>query len=363
MKVLVDPQIFNHQSFGGISRLFIEILKYKKYKNFNINLDCTVYYTKNIHYKHNYKFKNCLFNLLKPLSSYLLDLNLKITCRKISKNNYDIFLPSYYDPYFIKNINKCKIILTVYDMIHELYPSDFIDSQIIIANKKRLIYKSEKIIAISENTKRDILNFYPDVDPKKIEVIYLSHSLDISLLNSNRIINKNYILYVGNRNGYKNFIWLYENIKSWLIFNNINLVCAGGGEFTVEEKSHFNNDGMTAYLKHYDFKENELSNLYKNAIAFIFPSKYEGFGIPVLESMSCGCPTILPKTSSFPEIAAEAGIYFSLESTNSLINALDLLMKNTEFKNKYIKLGIDQSQKFKWENTITNYIKILKSAV
>jgi glycosyltransferase involved in cell wall biosynthesis len=79
--------------------------------------------------------------------------------------------------------------------------------------------------------------------------------------------------------------------------------------------------------------------------------------------MSCGCPTILPNTSSFPEIGSEAAIYFNFESNYSLINALDLLLNNSDFKSKYINLGIKQSQKFKWENTITNYINIFHSAV
>jgi glycosyltransferase involved in cell wall biosynthesis len=363
MKVLVDPQIFNHQSYGGISRLFVEILKYKKYKNNNIKVYCPVYYTKNKHYLHHFKLKQFLFGLVKSFSDILLNLNLRLTCRKLSKNNYDIFLPSYYDPYFIKNINNSKIILTVYDMIHELYPSNFIDSDFIIANKKELIYKCDKIVAISENTKKDILKFYPEIKPQKIEVVYLSHSLDKSLLYSNRIINNDYILYVGNRTGYKNFSWLYENIREWIKVNNINLLCAGGGAFSEEEASIFKKDGMSDYIKYYDFKENELANLYKNAIAFIFPSKYEGFGIPILESMSCGCPTILANTSSFPEIAAEAGIYFSLESPDSLINILNLLVINPEIKNKHIGLGIKQSLKFNWENTITNYINIFNNAV
>ena len=237
---------------------------------------------------------------------------------------------------------------------------------ITVPQKKILIEKASTIIAISENTKKDILKFYPDTDSGKIKVIYLSHSINENNgVNSiNALMNgKKYILFVGNRYGYKNFTWFIQSISKWLLKENINLLCLGGFAFNENEITLIKDLGIDKKVTQYNFEDYELAYFYQNAIAFIFPSLYEGFGIPVLEAMVCGCPVLLPATSSFPEVAGDAGIYFEIDKPTTLTGALDRLLIDQIYKETMILAGRKQSTLFSWSNTMEQVLSIYKEVV
>ena len=130
-----------------------------------------------------------------------------------------------------------------------------------------------------------------DIDADKIEVIYLGSSL----YNNNKDIGtllpeKKYILFVGNRNLYKNFNFYLESVAELLKDHKLTFVCAGAGQFSDSELFLIRKLGLTDLVKHVKINDDILSSLYRNAFAFVFPSLYEGFVIPVLEAFSCDCP-------------------------------------------------------------------------
>ncbi len=370
MKILLDPLIFNLQNYGGISRYYAEVLRFLS-KNKEVKIDCPLYTTENLHLK-NYGFGKSLpvriFQKYLPrkIKNYLREKSFVDTVKLLKSSKYDLFIPTYYDKGFLKYIGTTPCVLTVYDMIHETYP-DLEKDSAIVQDKRMLIESATMVIAISKNTKEDILRFYPHIPKEKIHVVYLSHSISkrrggfVDL--ENIVGNRKYILFVGNRGFYKNFNWFLPVVCDWLKKNDVNLLCLGGGGFSIEEINNISDLGLNNFVKQYTFQDEELYYFYNRALAFIFPSEYEGFGIPVLESMYSGCPVLLPNLTSFPEVAGEAGAYFDLNNSQSLVNTLDKLNSNQEYRNQLVEKGIRQADKFSWKKTVDECLKIYKIAI
>ncbi len=371
MKIILDSQAFNYQKYGGVSRYYTEIFSILSNKA-DLEIITPWFYTKNVYYQ-----ESKLYNKSQRRNSFFLELlsKLGISIRKKSKKlnysstinglvqgSFDIFIPTYYDPYFLKFINEKPFILTVYDMIHELFPQYFSDAAELKENKLLLIEKSTKIIAVSQNTKKDILALYPHIDESKIEVIYHGTSIKVNE-NVNVNLPENYILYVGSRADYKNFKFLAEAVKELLKNDsNLFLVCAGGGKLDKEENEFIKSLDLEKQIVQFDFKENELGYFYKKAMCFVFPSLYEGFGIPVLESMACECPVVLGNHSSFPEVAGNAGVYFDVNSKEDLKEKIQKLINSEELRKEFSIRGTEQIKKFTWELAAQQCLDLYKKA-
>jgi glycosyltransferase involved in cell wall biosynthesis len=371
LKILLDPQIFNEQLFGGISRYYTEIYSEIK-KNKHINIDCPLLYTENIHFKESqlfldsYQHKMNLFikygNILKYFSPRKLKRrNQKHFVKLLEQGEFDVFVPTYYDTSFLSYTQK-PFVLTVYDMIHEIFPQYFTNDTVTVPNKKLLLEKASKVIAISQSTKADILTIYPHISAEKIEVVPLSYSIKPPTEKKPDLPDK-YLLFVGNRWVYKNFTFFIKAVSSLLREDpELVLVCAGGNRFTEDELNLIAELNLTDKVVQQNFEDNELYHYYKNALCFIFPSEYEGFGIPVLEAMACDCPVILANHSSFPEVAGEAGLYFELNNASDLKMQVSALVNNQELRSHYIQLGSEQIKKFSWEKTANECLEVFKKA-
>ncbi|MDW8851197.1 glycosyltransferase family 1 protein [Flavobacterium sp. MMLR14_040] len=373
MKIILDSQAFNYQKYGGVSRYYTEIFSVLS-RNPDVEVFIPWFYTKNIYYK-----ESVLYNSRQKKHNFFLELlsKLGISIRKkskksnyartinegLSESNYDLFIPTYYDPYFLDYIDNKPFVLTVYDMIHELFPQYFSDADKMAANKLLLIEKATKIIAVSQNTKNDILRIYPHIEEEKIEVVYHGTSIKINE-NISTDLPSDYILFVGSRADYKNFIFLVDAIKELLKKDsNLYLVCAGGGNFSKAENDFIKEMGLENQIIQKDFEEEELGSFYKNAKCFVFPSLYEGFGIPVLESMACGCPVVLGNHSSFPEVAGKAGVYFDVNSKEDLKIKINNLLENEALRVDFTAKGLEQSKKFNWENAASQCLAVYQKAL
>lgn len=354
MKVLFDHQIFTAQKYGGISRYFFELdKKFKIIKNIDTVIPLLVsknhYFLKKHNFLLNLFFLNREFIGKQRIMSLVNKLN---TVREIKIQKFDIFHPTYYDPYFLNYINEVPFVLTVYDMIHEKFTHMFPSNDLTINNKKILIEKASKIIAISESTKKDIIEVY-GTEESKIDVIYLGNSL---VYDPNNIINinipNNYILYVGSRMGYKNFNKFISSVCEILLNDkDLSVLCAGGGKFTSDEVSFFSALNISDKIFQYDLNDDNLAYFYRHAKLFIFPSLYEGFGIPILEAFACECPIVCSNTSSLPEIAANAAQYFDPYNEESISVAISDVLNSSELRKELVKKGSERLNFFSWEKT------------
>jgi len=376
MKILYDHQIFYRQNYGGVSRYFCELMDQFS-KDPNISFTLPIHYVQNDNLaqfpqlnkywsgRYNGLYNNNLvsslqkkirFNALNFGLNYVIN-NQGESERLLKKQDFDVFHPTYYEPYFLKYLQKKPFVLTVYDMIHEHFPNYFKANDQTRVWKKQLIENAAIIIAISENTKQDILKF-TDADPDRIHVIYLGNPFEhINHEQSTPgpdvlLFEKPYLLFVGDRSRYKNFDFFIESVAEMLFkHDELHVICAGSSPFTNEEKKLLKNLNISHKVHHIKINDTILKNLYQNARAFVFPSIYEGFGLPILEAFSCGCPAIISKSSSLPEIGGDGAIYFNPSDKESIILAIENVLFNERNRDNLIEKGYDRLKFFSWEKT------------
>jgi glycosyltransferase involved in cell wall biosynthesis len=358
MKIVYDYQILCNQRYGGVSRYFYEIVS-RISKEPTCKVDFPVLFSNNYYFEKYFDRKS--IEKYRYRSTKLVNTLNKLNIKRMNKNKYDIIHPTYYDPYIINKFSG-KLVLTVYDMIHEIYPDEFSKRDKTVEYKRNMILAADKIIAISESTKRDILKFYPQIDPMKISVIYLGNSLT-TINNISKIeFPKKYILFVGRRETYKNFnsfVKAFAKVSNDR--NNLHLVCAGGGKFNDEELALLKELGIGERVKQQFFSDDELAQAYSSAVCFVFPSKYEGFGIPVLEAFACQCPTLLSNRSSLPEVGGNAALYFDPDDLDDMANQMERVIDDKELCNQLIGLGLERLKLFNWDRIAGQTLELYKS--
>jgi glycosyltransferase involved in cell wall biosynthesis len=254
-------------------------------------------------------------------------------------------------------------VLSAYDMTHELFPSMFPKDDLTTSWKKKAFARADHIICISENTRRDLLEIF-DVPAEKVSVVYLGFDAFRSVAEeSTEPLFGNYILYVGQRGGYKNFDRFVSAYASseWLR-NNFRILCFGGGAFTKAEREMLTLNGVSeSLIQQLDGDDSELAACYRNAAAFVYPSMYEGFGIPPLEAMSVGCPVICSNTSSIPEVVGNAGEYFGPSDIDSMRSSMERVLQSAERQADLAAKGFERCKLFTWEQCANETLAIYKS--
>ena len=353
MKLFYDHQAFSLQQYGGVSRIFAEL--YAAFKN-DAEVDCTlgVWRSNNVHLKEkgfqNFKFfetfqfpkKNALLYRINSIQS-LIDMRLA---------SFDIYHPTYYGTDLLKSHKRARIVSTFHDMIHEKYGAKFPElhaDKKVIQQKKILAAHSDHLIAVSENTKRDIIELL-GVKPDKITVIHLGSSMVPSA--AKRLSEKPYLLYVGNRAGYKNFLPMLKAIASTLTAKELRVICAGGGQFSDLEKHAISELKLEHLVAHAKINDQTLAEWYANATAFIFPSLYEGFGIPVTEAFSCGCPCLLSSAGSLPEVGGNAAMYFDPHQPESMKATLEAFLDDGAAAGNMVAVGYERLKLFSWQHHV-----------
>ena len=366
MRVFYDHQAFSLQDYGGVSRIFSELVTGINKRGNNAHL--SLLYSNNTHLKEKRivpkgPFKNSPF-LKKRNIVYAINEIYNIV--DIRRNAFDIYHPTYYSPDLLKYIKDKPIVVTFHDMIHEKLSGKFEELKAdtkLIAQKRSIVNKATHIIAVSENTKKDVVEIY-GIDPAKIKVVYLGNSFRSAETSRNIANPMPYLLYVGNRSLYKNFIPFLKAIAPLLISNKLSFICAGGKDFNSEEKSIINALQIENLVRHEPVNDQKLAQLYSNALAFVFPSLYEGFGIPVLEAFACNCPCILSNTSSLPEVAQDAAVYMDPYDAGSMYNAVETVLNDQTGRNNLAAKGKIRLKNFSWDNhvdeTLDLYTQLLK---
>jgi len=212
------------------------------------------------------------------------------------------------------------------------------------------IKNSDHIVCISKNTKKDLLNYIPDVDESKISVIYNGVSKEYRPLHSIEQQYGDYILFVGGRQNYKNFEFTVNAVRD----TKYKLLICGNELSNLEKKMLDELLGLHRYKFKLRPSNIELNNIYNQVHSLIYPSSYEGFGIPVLEAQRAGCPVVALNTSSIPEIIGDGGL---------LLNSLDkeefksLIFEIDSFRNRerLIEAGLYNSSKYSWTKMANGY--------
>jgi glycosyltransferase involved in cell wall biosynthesis len=357
MKILFDYQTFSMQKYGGVSRYFANLHMGLNAQN-ETKAKLGLLFTDNA-YINNKQLAAGVLNEYIKKDSRRLKYN-KWYCKYLlQQNNFDVFHPTYYNPYFLKSLKK-PFVLTVHDMIHELFPQYFARDPETYAYKKKAIERADHIIAISECTKNDIQKFYAIPD-NKITVIHHGYQMQAGGEASNLITNDgSYILFIGDREGYKNFELLVKAAAAVILKHSIKLICVGGGSFKSDETELLNKLNIINSVQQLNVTDQQLKSLYTNAIAFVYPSLYEGFGLPVLEAFFNNCPVILSNTSSLPEVAGDAAQYFDPTNREAIATAIEQVVADRYKQDELRAKGKERLKLFQFENCLQNTFKIYK---
>jgi glycosyltransferase involved in cell wall biosynthesis len=350
MKILYDHQAFSMQDYGGISRYFVELAKRlssikETETNFSMIFSNNEHIEESEHISARRFFKKVRFKGKRRLMTLINTANSSLV---LFRNEFDIFHATYYDTYYLSLPRKKPLVITCHDLIHEKFLQ--FDKKT-IANKKATLQSADKVIAVSENTKRDLQEYY-SVPSEKIQVIYSASSLALNNVQqyTRPLTTRDYFLYVGNRNAYKNFKLFITAIAPALTKYDLEVICAGGGPFDKDELTVLKKFNLLNRVKQAPATDTLLIGLYLNAIALFYPSLYEGFGIPILEAMACNCAVATSNISSIPEVAGEAALYFDPSSPDSMLYAAETLLNGSIRSDLKIK-GLEQVRKFSWDKT------------
>lgn len=360
MKIFFDHQIFTEQSIGGISRYFKYLMDGIKYKQ-GINYKLGALYSNNYYIKHeNLPLQNLFFKSLFKTYEKINKRNNSYTKHLIKQNNFDIFHATYYNPNFLKYLKK-PLVVTVHDMTYEALPHLFPTTDPLPYYKRLLIERADKVIAISETTKQDLLK-YTNITEAKITVIHHGISMEDATYEEIENLPSKYILFVGARWSYKNFYLLAEAFKTLSSKDpDLYLVLAGGGSLGFGENEYLRRNGISDKTIQISATDEQLNTLYKNALCFVYPSLYEGFGLPILEAFKNSCPVLLSDCSCFPEIAGNAARYFDHKSVNSLVSEIELILSHKNIRKDMIEAGERRLLKFPIAKCIDKTIDLYQS--
>lgn len=276
---------------------------------------------------------------------------------------YDLAHPTYYTLLSQREIRdyRCPVVITVWDMIHELFAEQIDPSGRVAQQKQRAIEAADAVLCISENTKRDLLA-HCRIAESKILVTPLASDLDTSLLEGDEPRPaRPYFLYVGARAGYKNFDGLLSAFAAATTLAPDVCLCVVGAPFSPVETKRIAELGLTGLVENYgQTSDRQLVALYRHSVAFVYPSLYEGFGIPPLEAMQCGTPVVASNRASIPEVVGDAGILFDPSRGDQLTDILVGLIRDPASRGPLIERGYERTRQFSWEKTARQTIEIYR---
>ena len=349
MKIALDYQAFTNQIYGGISRYYKDLTASLLKRGQDVKIFAGIHINYYIQLLPEKVVRGIKIYNYPPKSVRAFQwFNHGFTQLQLPRWKPDIIHETYYSQLPVLKTNAVRL-TTVHDMIHELYASMLSSKDITSSLKKKTVSRVDHIISISENTKRDLVKLF-GIDESKISVVH--HGIDSSLfqnvVGNLDTSNKPYLLHVGSRDGYKNFSGLIKAVaSSSLLMRDFDVITVGARFSTVEKNLISSLGFANNQVKRISYlTDMQLARFYSNAAAFIYPSLYEGFGLPPLEAMAAGCPVVCSNTSSMPEVVRNAGVYFNPLDIEEMRNAIERVVFSEDLKNKLVKLGYENIKNF-----------------
>ncbi len=332
--ILIDGIIEKLQDYGGVSVYFQKLLLHLEANNIEYR-----YYTfdKKSHLLNNSNNEVLKSRALERIRSFPF------------QQEGGIFHSTYYRTIKIKGI---KNIVTLHDFTHELKIPG-IRSKLFSIQKYLSLKNADAIICISESTYNDMLKIYPEFNKKRTVIIPNGISSEFRYLPTvKKIYKKPFFIFVGSRAGYKRFDIALDALR---ILKEYSLVVVGGGRISDNEAEKYNDlTERVIIIEH--AKEKELCEMYNSARFLLYPSEYEGFGIPIYEAMACGCPVVVSRENPANLKLPEYIFRVDLNVNSNLDKVLNSLIQTN--KEEYAKESIEYSSKFSWKKTHESTLRL-----
>lgn len=355
MKVAYSFDIFSIEKHGGISTYFQSLIPriqstddVKIFSGFHISSVLSGLHS-----------KGCQIPRLPFSFSLRSSVNFIAQMTELNVFRPDVIHQTYYLPLGI-HPGKSKRIITIHDMIHETRPELFSKLDWTASFKKKAAGDADQIIAVSQSTADKIVDILK-VPPSRIKIIHHGRpELDLDAVTP-FVRSRPYVLYIGKRGGYKNFKALEKVFSAnRRLAKDFDLVCFGGEEFSRSELEHFQRAGTQLVPIH--GTRDLLYSYIRGARVLVSPSLDEGFGLPVLEAMTLGCPVICSDILPYREVAGSSVEFYESGRAEALHSALDRLIYDDKDLERLRRLGLERSKNFSWKKSTDLHRELYSAA-
>ena len=365
--IAYDHQIFSTQQFGGVSRYFCEIASRAPHRaGWQSVVVAPLHFNEHLARCKVRQIGHYLPKRVQRTGALYRAVNAVVAPLALMAIKPDLLHRTYYAS--SPRAHGARVVVTVFDLIHEISPQYFPSRDRTAALKTRALAEADAVICISQSTADDLQRLLY-VPSEKIAVTHLGFSDAFAQAGvgagTGIGATRPFLLFVGHRAGYKNFARLLAAYAaSPRLMRDFDLVTFGGAPLSAEEMVHIGAMACRpdAVRRHVGSDE-DLACAYAGARALVYPSEYEGFGIPLLEAMSAGCPVICSNVSSIPEVAGDAAEYFDPIDTESIRSAIERVAYDDGRRDSLIERGHRRCQEFSWdqcaEETLAVYRRVL----
>jgi glycosyltransferase involved in cell wall biosynthesis len=369
MRILYDHQVFSLQDAGGASRYHFELIRHLQESTeveleILLGLNASVMPFAGLQDARTKVFGRRTGS--KPgLARYAINELFSAVFAPL-RGRVDIYHPTLYRA--IPWVRRRRVVVTHHDCTHERFPQLFSNAASIVAAKRKLFAQADAILCVSASSRRDLLHFY-DVAEHKTHVVPHGFS-PLRLPPGDRQAIRNAregppsLLYVGSRAGYKNFDLLLEAFSRSGMAGSYRLLAIGGGAWSAEEHQRIASLGLSGVVILLPKADDAtLARAYRDAALFVYPSLYEGFGFPPLEAMSMGCPVLVNRTSSLPEVCGDAAFYFEAGDAEELSRVLVSTLENAQGLAARRQLGQEQVKLYDWSRTARSTLDVYRAVL
>jgi hypothetical protein len=341
LRVAFDDEIFTAQRYGGVSRAFTELSQALAEEPGVVPL-LPFPFTANRHLAASLVFRGRVLGggrYIPGLRSFMRPINRRAIMAALARSQADILHATWYDPALAAA--DVPLVVTVHDMVPELMPGSVDGSaKALHRGKLTLVHRARRVIAVSTTTAAEPVDGRPPDLPGS------------------------YLLFVGRRGGYKNFAGVAPSLADLLRRNvKLHLVCVGGGSFGAKELEPFVLAGVARRVRQIDADDRLLAACYSHAVAFLFPSLYEGFGMPLLEAMINHCPVICSNRGALVEIGADAPLYFDPAEPDQIIELVEALSRDRAHRSARAAKSLSRAADFSWRRTAAAHAALYRELV
>jgi glycosyltransferase involved in cell wall biosynthesis len=349
VRVAFDEQIFLKQMRGGISRYFVELINaFRSDPDLGVVPELTFDRTWNEH---------ALSELAEVRRGRLRrQPRGEVVRRRLARRfrrsgrQAELVHSTFYDPRYLADSRGAIHVVTVHDMIPELFP-DQVSLEVHEA-KRQYVEQADLVVCVSEATREDLSQFYGEL---AAPVVVVASGVSDRFVRPGDLVEdlpNQYLLHVGARAGYKNFALLLDAFaESSRQHPDLHLVLVGGGPLSTSEQQRIAELGLSHRIDWRQATDEQLPTIYQRATAVILPSRYEGFGLPVLEAMKAGAPVIAGDTAVFREVAGEAAVFFDVDDVNDLAAVISRVLADSQLAHDLVDRGQQRAADFSWSRT------------
>lgn len=363
--VAYDHHAFSLQPFGGVSRYFCELaLRVAKQPGLDTRVVAPLHYNQHLAAADGLQRVGRYWRMVHPSTWRVYrGSNALLTPAVLGALRPDVLHTTYY--WGVPRRFRAPVVVTAFDMIHELYPESFRPEDPTREAKRRCVQRADHIVCISHSTARDLHRLL-GVPHAKMTVTHLGFADTLSAVALDAAPPaRPYLLYVGQRHGYKNFMAM---LQAWgdsaVLREAFDLLAFGGGPFTPAERAAIDKLQPRAdAVRQQGGDDAALARAYRQARAFIYPSAYEGFGIPPLEAMSVGCPVACSHSSSLPEVVGEAALTFDPTDHDALRAAMERVAFDDELRADLVARGGARARHFTWQRCAEETAEVYRRLV